>query len=272
MGTTALKVDVEKALQEKRKNKSKPPKYLVNILRRIAHEDELNAFLDLHGDKMGLDFVKASIEFMELKVHIVGSENIPEKGRFVFVANHPIGGLDGLAVIAHLGNIYPTIKGLANDILMNIKNLHSFFLPVNKTGNQARDSARMINEMYKSDDQIFIFPAGLVSRRKHGKIEDLEWKKSFVSKSISSKRDIVPIHISGRVTNFFYNLAYLRALFGIKTNIEMLFLPHEMFKLRNKSLTLTFGKPISYQTLDSSKTAFEWAQAIKQDLYKLGEQ
>lgn len=271
MGTEPLRIDIEKALNDKRKSTSRPlPKFIINFLKRIVHENEINDFLSKHGDKVGMDFADAAIEYLGLKVELKGTENIPNEGMFTFASNHPIGGLDGLAAIRYLGTKYnKDIKVLANDLLMNITNLHPFFLPVNKHGNQAKESAIMINKMYHSSSQILIFPAGLVSRRVKGKIIDLDWKKSFVTKSIHGKRDIIPLHISGRVTNFFYNLASLRVFLGIKTNLEMLFLPREMFKLRNKTLTLTFGKPIPYASLDRSKNAKAWADEIKKEVYKL---
>ncbi len=271
MGTEPLRIDLEKAINGKRKSTSRQlPGFIIKFIKRIVHEDEINDFLSKHGSKVGMDFVDAAIDYLGLKIEVRGAENIPDKGLFTFASNHPIGGLDGLSVIRFLGNKYNgDIKVLANDLLMNITNLHPFFLPINKHGNQAKESTLMINNMYKSNSQIFIFPAGLVSRRIKGKVVDLEWKKSFITKSVQNKRDIIPLYIDGRISNFFYNLAYLRGIFRIKTNIEMLFLPNEMFKLRNKTLTLTFGKPISHTSIDRSKSAIEWAEVIKQEVYKL---
>ncbi len=152
-----------------------------------------------------------------------------------------------------LGKYYKNIKFPVNDILMNLENLSGIFLPVNKHGGQAKDAIRQLEETYASDSQILYFPAGLCSRKRHGIIKDLVWHKSFITKAIQHKRDIVPAFFSGRNSNFFYNLSNLRKSLGIKANIEMLYLPDEMFRQKEKDISLVFGKPIPWQTFDNSK-------------------
>jgi putative hemolysin len=99
---------------------------------------------------------------------------------------------------------------------------------------------------------------------------DLEWQKSFIRKSVQYKRDVVPVHISGRNTNFFYRLANIRKLLGIKVNLEMFYLVDETYKHRNKRIAITFGKPIPWQTFDKSKTYKEWAHWVKEKVYHMG--
>jgi putative hemolysin len=115
------------------------------------------------------------------------------------------------------------------------------------------------------------FPAGLVSRRTKGKIIDTQWHKSFVSKAVKYKRDVVPIHVSGRCSNFFYNLANLRKFLGIKANLEMFFLPRETFRHRNNHYKISVGKPISYKIFDKRYKALEWASKVKDHCYKLAD-
>ena len=214
--------------------------------------------------------MQACVDYFNLTLHIKGEENLPETGKFVFVSNHPLGGLDGICLAAILGAKYDKkIKYLVNDILLNIENLESIFVPINKHGPQAKDSVNAMNEAYESDNQIITFPAGLCSRKQKGKIKDLEWAKSFVVKAKAYKRDIIPIHFEGRNSNFFYNLSNLRMKFGIKLNIEMLYLADEMMKKKNAEFTVTFGKPIPWQSLDSSKRPIQWAQEIKESVYTL---
>ena len=95
--------------------------------------------------------------------------------------------------------------------------------------------------------------------------------KSFVVKAKAYKRDIIPVHFEGRNSNFFYNLSNLRMKFGIKLNVEMLYLADEMMKKKNAEFTITFGKPISWQSLDNSKTPIQWAQKIKESVYTLNQ-
>ena len=192
-----------------------------------------------------------------------------QTGRFIFVSNHPLGGLDGVVFTVELSNRFTNVKFPVNDILLNIGNLSGVFLPVNKHGSQGRDAALKIEEAYASDAQILYFPAGLCSRKRRGVISDLEWHKSFIIKAIQHKRDIVPCFFSGRNSDFFYNLANFRKKLGLKANIEMLYLPDEMYKQKGIELHLVFGKPIPWTAFDRSKSPVEWAEWVKTETYKL---
>ena len=215
------------------------------------------------------ELIAAGLKHFEIKFKVTGSENIPNSGRYIFVSNHPLGGLDGLVFIHELSKHFPDIKFPVNDILTNIKNLSGIFLPVNKHGAQAKEAAIMIEEAYKSECQILYFPAGLCSRKKRGVIKDLQWHKSFITKSIQHNRDIVPAFFSGRNSNFFYNLASIRKFLGLKANIEMLYLADEMFKQKNKEINLVFGKAIPWETFDKTRSAPEWADWVKSKSYDL---
>jgi len=205
-----------------------------------------------------------------ITIKTVGEENIPPDGRFVFAANHPLGGMDGICISVVLGEKYNgKIKYLVNDILYFLKPLQPIFVPINKHGSQAKGAAQAINEAYASDDQMLSCPAGLVSRKQKGVIKDLVWHKSFIQKAVESKRDVIPVHFSGRNSNFFYNFANIRKWLGLKFNIELIYLPDEMFKLKNSTYTITFGKPIPWQTFDKSKTPLQWAQYVKEIVYSL---
>lgn len=245
------------------------PAYIVNYLKRIIHQDEINEILTLYEDQRDAAFVESTLGYLSIKYDVYGKENIPASGRYIFVSNHPLGGLDGLVFINELSKYYSNVKFPVNDILTQIDNLSGIFIPVNKHGGLSRESVQVLEETYASDCQILYFPAGLCSRKKKGVIKDLDWHKSFISKAIQYKRDIVPGFFSGRNSDFFYNLARFRASLGIKANIEMVFLPHEMFTQKGKEISVVFGKPVSWQTFDRSKTPFEWASWMKSKCYEL---
>ena len=265
-------IDIEKVISDKNPRLLKLlPKFLVRYLKRIIHQDELNKFIKFHGELMGLDFIREGLKYMKTNYEVKGLENLPEEGRFLFASNHPLGGLDGLIFIHEIGKIWPNLKFPVNDLLLNIKNLESIFLPINKHGKQDKQAVIQIEKSYASDDQILYFPAGLCSRKKKGKIKDLEWKKHFITKAVKHKRDIVPVHFTGRNSNFFYNLANLRSMMGIKSNIEMIYLANEMFKQKNKKIIVRFGKPISYRMFDNSLSPEEWALKVKKIVYFLGD-
>jgi len=265
-----LQLDVEQVLYSKNPALKKAiPGFLVRYLKRIAHQDELNEFLRIAGNRRDAEFIKAGLEFFRISYKVTGTENIPASGRYIFVSNHPLGGLDGLVFIYELSKYYKSLKFPVNDILMTIKNLSGVFLPINKHGSQEREAARLIEEAYASGSQILYYPAGLCSRKKKGVIRDLRWHKSFISKSIQYKRDVIPAYFSGRNSDFFYNLSNIRNFLGIRANIEMLYLVDELFKQKGKAIDLVFGEAIPWQTFDKSKSAAEWAEWVKEKSYGL---
>ena len=267
----AVQIDVEQVLYSKNPALKKVvPGFIIRYLKRIVHQDELNRFLRISGHLKDAEFIKAGLDSFNISYKVYGKENIPVSGRYIFVSNHPLGGLDGLVFIYELSKYFKNLKFPVNDILMNITNLSGIFLPINKHGAQGREAARQIEQAYASEDQILYYPAGLCSRKKKGIIRDLQWHKSFISKSILYKRDIVPAYFSGRNSNFFYNLSNFRNFVGIKANIEMLYLVDELFKQKGKAIDLIFGKSIPWQTfVDDSRTAPEWAEWVKGKSYEL---
>jgi len=247
------------------------PHFIIRYLKRIIHETEINEILAQHGQKQGVEFIDAVLKHMDVSYQVEGIENISQDCRYLFASNHPLGGLDGMILIHLLGQKYPEVKFPVNDLLMHLKQLHGIFIPVNKHGSQSSQNARTLEQAYASSSQILYFPAGLCSRKQKGKIEDLEWKKSFITKAVRHQRDIVPIYFSGRNSNFFYNLAKLRAFFGIKANIEMLYLVDEMFNQKKKSIIVKIGKPISYKYFDNSLSPQGWANWIKSSVYEMAQ-
>lgn len=264
-------IDLKKVFESKNPRLAKwIPGLVYTLLKRIICMEQINDFIRQYGDRQGIDFANAVIEYLNLSFQIEGIENLPSPDRrSVFVSNHPLGGPDGIALISFLGKYYPNLKFPVNDILLNLRNLNNIFLPVNKHGGMSREAVTAIAAAYASDCQMIMFPAGLCSRKSKGVVCDLTWQKNFIIESVKHQRDIVPIHISGQNSNFFYRLANLRKKTGLKANIEMLWLPQEAFRKKNETLTFKIGKPILWQSLDKSKKPLEWAQEIKKILYEL---
>ena len=262
-------IDIDKVLQEKAPGKH-IPRCLVSYLKHIVHQDEVNDFLRKDGDKVGLDFIEASLRFLAANVEVKGAENLPSEGLNTFVSNHPLGAADGLILGLILGRQYDSkIKYIVNDLLMGLHGLAPFFIPINKTGRQSKDFPRLVEAGFHSDNQLIMFPAGLCSRRHHGVIRDIPWTKTFITKSVETHRNVVPMHFEGRNSNFFYNLSNLCSFFRIKFNIAMLYLMDEAIKNRNQTFTVTIGKPIPWQTFDHTKTPREWAAYVRDIVYKL---
>ena len=271
---TEKTIDVREILKSKMGDKARyVPSPIVKWLERILHQDEVNEFLWDSRGLTGVEWLEATVRYLDMTLDIVGRENLPPKddGRlYTFVSNHPLGGVDGVALGAIIGSHYDgRLRYLVNDLLMNLPGLAPLCIPINKTGHQSRNFPAMVEAGFHSDNHIIMFPAGLCSRRTDGVIRDLPWKKAFVSKSVETQRDVVPIHFGGQNSNFFYNLANVCKRLGIKFNIAMLYLADEMYKNRHKTFRVAIGKPIPWQTFDRSKTPAQWAQYVQDIVYKL---
>lgn len=264
-------IDIDQVLRAKAKGAYRfIPKALISYLKRVVHQDEINRALIDHKDLTGLAFIESIlIGHFGLDIQVEHPENIPATGRYIVASNHPLGGLDGMTLMHVIGKKRSDMKFLANDILLELPNLRELFVPVDKHGRNNADLVRALEGCFASDDLILFFPAGLVSRRKGKTIKDLEWKKTFVSKAIQHKRDVVPVYIEGKNSDFFYKLALWRKRLGIKFNIEMLYLPDEMFRQRNKKVRIIFGNPVPYSTFTKKYTHHQWAQLMREHVYAL---
>jgi putative hemolysin len=228
----------------------------------------MNEVINLNNDKTGVPFINGVLNSWNIRTEIYGEENIPSSGRFVFVANHPVGAIDALAFLSIIYKFFPEVVSPSNEILSRIPNLRPLMLGINVFGKNTRETAEKINDLFESDVQVMMFPSGEVSRRTKGVIADPVWQKSFISKAIHYKRDIIPVHIGGRNSDLFYNVANLRKFLGIKMYIETIMLPREMIRQRNSSFRLTIGKVIPYETFTKEKDHWEWAQYVKEIVYK----
>lgn len=265
-------IELEKVLVEKNPSLAKwLPGFVVNYIKRIIHQDEMNEVMALHGDKEGLPFVRAGLDYLNTTVKTVGLENVPKDGGVILASNHPLGGLDGIAFMKAVGEVREDIQFLVNDILMNIKNMQPLFIPVNKVGSNARAALKVIEDTYAKEIAVLVFPAGMVSRRLPEGIGDLTWQKSFIARAKKYQKDIIPVHIDGKNSSWFYNLSHWRSKLGIKANLEMFYLADEMFKQRGKTITITFGEPVSWQSFDKSKSLIEWAEHMRALTYALPE-
>lgn len=273
-----LQFDIRAVLKQKAP-KAHVPGFLIRYLERIAHIKQMNAFLRKYPDVKNYDFIRLVLdEELGCSASIDGIENIPTDGKpLIFASNHPLGGLDGMIIAQMIhesrssrGDSRP-LKVIVNDLLMFMEPLAGLWAPVNKVGRLTKEQAQQQHALWESETDVLTFPAGICSRlqRIDGKwqIQDFEWQKNFIQRVREYQRDIVPIYFEGRNSKFFYTLAYIRKLLHIKLNIEMLYLVDEMYGAHGKHFKVHVLPPISYTSLDTSKSPKEWAEYIKQIVY-----
>ena len=271
---TEKTIDLDLILSSKMGSKAKfVPRPFVSWLKRVIHQDEVNRFLWESRHLSGTEWLEECVRYLDMTLQIVGEENLPAKddGKlYTFVSNHPLGGADGVALGSIIGRHYDgRFRYLVNDLLMTLPGLAPVCIPINKTGSQSRSFPQMVEDGFKSGNHILMFPAGICSRRIDGKVQDIAWKKTFITKSVEYQRDVVPIHFSGSNSDFFYKLASFSDKYVKKINLAMLFLVDEMYKNVHKSFQVTIGKPIPWQTFDKSKSASTWAQEVRSRVYAL---
>lgn len=271
---TPKTIDIDKILAAKMGAKARyVPRFLVNYLKRIIHQDWLNSFILREEGVVGVRWMEDCMKYLDLKIKVEGREDLPSDAdgqRFTFVSNHPLGGADGVVLGAVIGRHYDErICYLANELLMNLEGIAPLFVPINKTGRQGREVPKMVEAAFAGDKHLIMFPAGLCSRKIDGVIQDVPWSKTFISKSVEHQRDIVPIHFGGRNSDFFYRLANISKRLGIKFNIAMLYLVDELFKAQHNTFTVRIGKPIPWQTFTKDKTPQQWAAEVRETVYQL---
>ena len=266
-------IDIKRILKDKMGSKARfVPCFLVAWLKKIIHEDEVNRFLWENRNLKGTEWLTACVQYLDMTLDIVGAENLPDKNDgklYTFVSNHPLGGQDGVSLGSIIGRHYDgKFRYLVNDLLLNLPGLKPVSIGINETGKQSRDFPRMVEAGFNSDNHLLMFPAGLNSRRINGEIHDLPWKKTFITKSVETQRDVVPIHFSGQNSKRFYRIAKFSDRY-LPFNLAMLFLVDEMYRNVGKTFRITIGKPIPWQTFNKTKTPMEWANFVEERVYAL---
>lgn len=266
-------IDIEKILRDKMGEKARyVPRFVISWLKKIIHEDEVNRFLWENRKLEGTEWLTACVQYLDMTLDIVGAENLPDKhdGKlYTFVSNHPLGGQDGVSLGSIIGQHYDgKFRYLVNDLLLNLPGLKPVSIGINKTGRQSRDFPRMVEAGFNSDNHLLMFPAGLNSRKINGEIHDLPWKKTFITKSVETHRDVVPIHFSGRNSKRFYRIAKFSDRW-LPFNLAMLFLVDEMYRNVGKTFRITIGEPIPWQTFNKTKSPMEWAKFVEDRVYGL---
>jgi putative hemolysin len=245
------------------------PGFMFRLFERIIHQEDMNRVLIKGRGKRGVEFARTCFDEIGVTITSKNTHYVPSSGRLILASNHPLGGLDGMGYISEVHRIRPDVKFLVNDILMNIKPLQEVFIGVNKHGSNAKLSLIQVERQFASDAATLIFPAGMVSRKQQGRIFDLKWHKSFITKSVKYQTDIVPSFIEGNNSKLFYRIAKWRKMLGIKLNIEMLLLPSEMFKQKGQTITIHFGKPIPAYLIRNIGEHHKIANAMRHFVYTL---
>lgn len=243
-------------------------KFLGYVLAKVLRQNDINQFLKEHEHLKGYDFIDAVLDYFQFSYQASarGKEAIPSSGRCIIVANHPLGGLDGLALLHMVLNVRSDVRIVANELLSHVSALDEYLLPINNmTGETSRGRMTAISQALEHEMAVLIFPAGEVSRTHWLTIRDRAWGKGFYLFAKRTNADIVPVFISGKNSFWFY------AWSKINANLAMLLLPRQMWRQRNKVITLKVGTPLEFSLLkqlpvdDKQKV-----KLLRKHVYQLG--
>jgi len=265
-------IDLKKVFKNSKSNLLRNiPGFIINIMRYTIRENIINSFIINHKEDKGLDFIQEALKYLNVKINIIGEEKLQQNvnKRFIFIANHPLGAVDGFAIYALVGKYFPNIKAVVNELLTRVENVKELFIPVDSFGGSQKEYIDNLNKIFESEIAIFIFPSGEVARKYNGEIKELHWQKTFITRAVKHNRDIFPIYVHASNSRLFYFIAKIRRVLKIKANIELFLLPREMFKAKNKEITLILGDPVPYQTFTAEKNSKQWAEYMREHVYNL---
>ena len=266
-----MTVDLESLIRKAAPDKARYiPGFVFSLLRRAFHQDFCNQFFA--RELKGKDFCFGALDHIGANINVEGLNNVNFQADkpFVFVSNHPLGAIDGLAllgIIARESN--ERVKCIVRSELMLLDGLAPYCIPINKSGKQARNLPQQVDKAFSGPNHVLLFPAGFCSRRIDGIVQDIPWRKFFVNKCVQWQRDVVPVHFIGQNSERFYRIDRISKFLHLKVNIAQLTLPDEMCRARGKTFTVRFGSPIPYNTFDTTRTPMQWAQWVQQKVYEL---
>jgi putative hemolysin len=240
---------------------------LARFLGLLFYEPRFQQFARDYPHLEGFDFVDETLRYFDFTLRLRDSERarIPSSGRVVIVANHPIGSLDGLALLSLVRQVRPDVKVVANELLSALKPLHPVLLPVNNMGgNTGRSNLKNIRAHLQQDGALIIFPAGEVSRFGATGIRDGEWHSGFIKFARATGSPVLPIFVAGRNSLFFYSLSFLAR------PLSTLWLVREMFKQSHNTVDARVGNAVPtehYEALGAS--APKLAALFRKHVYRL---
>lgn len=236
-------------------------------LRRLVREQEINRFLQTHQGSRGFEFVDEVLDYFNFSYTISHKErmNIPSSGRVMIIANHPLGALDGLALLKLVGEVRRDVRIIANDVLMHFDALQNLFLPVDNLGKSTRkENIARIVEALQNDEAVIVFPAGEVSRAGFTGIKDGRWNSGFIHFARKANAPILPVYLGGKNSPLFYGLSY------INKSMSTLMLAREMFNKHSVTLPVRIGEPIAFSQLDALPVSNrDKAKLLKKHLYRI---
>lgn len=251
---------------------SKYPKFIttpaLGLLNSILHTKEMNQIIENQKGAKNLQAIEKLFDFLNFR-YILSEEDkakIPSEGRLIVVSNHPLGGLDGIALLHAVSQVRPDVKIVVNDLLLKLDPIRDMFLAydVYSMGTQ-KANITSIEQTILNEYAVIFFPAAKVSRLTLHGIKDKVWNKGAVRFANKFNAPILPIYVAGKNSFFFYFASFIYDKLG------MFLLPGEMLRKKNSSLSFEVGNLIPSQSITKfSNNPKIQTELLQKHLYQIG--
>lgn len=243
------------------------PKFVFKKLKKLLHIDELNQLFESTHYGTGQQFLDEGCDFLGLKTELNGP-GLAELEKYkdqpvMFASNHPYGGPEGLAAFKYIHREFPRARILIQSFMKIIRPFTEISIYNGKDLSSLMDAV-------KNKRPLFFYPAGYCSRKlSNGEIFDYEWKNSFVRIAQKNNMPIVIMYTHGQLSKRTLRITQIRKFFHIKYSIETIYLPDEMFKMKDSTLKITYSHVIDPSVLTTDVSIGEWAARLRQYCYEL---
>jgi len=245
---------------------------LAALLMEVMKLNDINKVFSQNEHYEGLEFVDKILETIGVSIDFDADElkNIPKTGGFIAIANHPYGGVEGLALVKLLCTIRPEAKVMVNFILKKIPNLSEFFVAVNPFENVQHSSSisglKTTFDLLQNGIPIGIFPAGEVStfHIDSQQITDRLWHPVVGKLIAKAKVPVVPIYFHGNNGVLFNILSF------IHPTLRTAKLPSEFLNKQGLKIKVRIGKPIKMEDISYKKDTNKLLDFLRARTYALG--
>ncbi|MEM7220252.1 MAG: 1-acyl-sn-glycerol-3-phosphate acyltransferase [Pseudomonadota bacterium] len=238
---------VEQLLKERSEGLRRHPRLWRLLQRVLLPVLGYQRAIDLVDSVQGLsgpEVFRHCSDLLELRLEHRGTENIPETGRGLVVANHPAGIADGIAVWETLAHRREDITLFANrDAIRMAPGLAENIIPVewleeNRTRERQRETVRTMVKAFRDERLVVIFPSGRLAYMTWAGLTERPWKPTAVNLAQKYDCPLIPMHIDARNSALFYFLSF------VSDELRDITLFHELLNKTRQRYRMTIGEPI----------------------------
>ena len=216
---------------------------LKSVCKGILGYNRAVEMIDATQGMSGRQIMDYMSDLLHLEVSVSGSEHIPDSGAALVTPNHPAGIADGIAVFDALKDIRDDMCFVANrDAIRASAGLADIIIPVEwrveeRNTQKTRETVRAINQAFKEERLVVIFPSGRLAEPTMRGLKERPWQTTALSFARRNEVPVIPMHIKGENTIFYYITWY------INTELKDMTLFREIVRKEGRPYRITIGEP-----------------------------